>query len=384
MYKRTTSFKHYCLPLADEFGMIRNAKDKLVRDDGYKKHAFNVLVSNKIAANRTIPRTRHGLCPSDYASLHDLPTASIVMCFFNEHLETLVRSVGTILLRTPTHLLKEILLIDDYSSHEELTAGGGLQSRLEQLNSTGRVHLYRNEKREGLIRSRVFGARRATGQVLVFLDSHVEVNEQWAEPLLTAIHHQSTVLAMPVIDLINPDTFAYSSSPLVRGGFNWGLHFKWDSLPVGTLEQDEDFVGPFKSPTMAGGLFAVDREYFRTLGEYDMGMDIWGGENLEISFRAWQCGGSIELIPCSRIGHVFRKRRPYGSPGGQDTMIRNSMRLAHVWMDDFIVRCVCLFCNGDTDHSLLYVHRGSSTTSSRPRRMWTMATFRTVSPCASA
>lgn len=47
------------------------------------------------------------------------------------------------------------------------------------------------------------------------------------------------------------------------------------------------------------------------------------------------CDGSIELIPCSRVGHVFRRRRPYGSDDPHDTMLKNSLRVAYVWMDEY-------------------------------------------------
>jgi polypeptide N-acetylgalactosaminyltransferase len=42
-----------------EFGIIKNVEDQIIRDDGYKTHAFNVLVSNQIGITRQIPDTRN-------------------------------------------------------------------------------------------------------------------------------------------------------------------------------------------------------------------------------------------------------------------------------------------------------------------------------------
>lgn len=57
---------------------------------------------------------------------------------------------------------------------------------------------------------------------MIFLDSHIEVNQDWVQPLLNRITEDRKNVVAPIIDIINADTFKYTSSPLVRGGFNWG------------------------------------------------------------------------------------------------------------------------------------------------------------------
>ena len=70
------------------------------------------------------------------------------------------------------------------------------------------------------------------------------------------------------------------------GGFNWKLNFRWYRVPQREMDRrNGDRSQPLRTPAMAGGLFSIDREYFYEIGSYDEGMDIWGGENLEMSFR---------------------------------------------------------------------------------------------------
>lgn len=201
-----------------------------------------------------------------------------------------------------------------------------------------RTKLLRSPTRIGLIKARLKGAKEALGDVLTFLDAHCECTKGWLEPLLSVIKTDRSTVVCPVIDIINDDTFAYVKSfELHWGAFNWNLQFRWYTLGGKELKlRKNDATLPFNSPTMAGGLFAIDRKYFFEIGSYDEGMNVWGGENLEMSFRVWQCGGKIQIAPCSHVGHIFRKSSPYSFPGGIDkTLFANLARVALVWMDEW-------------------------------------------------
>jgi polypeptide N-acetylgalactosaminyltransferase len=47
------------------------------------------------------------------------------------------------------------------------------------------------------------------------------------------------------------------------------------------------------------------------------------------------CGGILEQVLCSHVGHIFRDRSPYKWRSDVDVLKRNLVRLAEVWMDDY-------------------------------------------------
>lgn len=228
--------------------------------------------------------------------------------------------------RSPPNILSEIILVDDSSDMPHLKLQ--LEDYVARFQ---KVKILRLKKREGLIRSRLLGAVASTAPVVTFLDSH-------CEPLLDRITRNSSTVASPIIDVISDDTFEYhyrDPSIVNIGGFDWNLRFTWRPLPERERKRRNNSWDPIRTPTIAGGIFAIDKTFVQKIGTYDSGFDIWGAENLELSFKTWMCGGTLEIVPCSHVGHVFRKWSPYSWRSGVNVLRRNSVRLAQVWMDDY-------------------------------------------------
>ncbi|XP_045443946.1 polypeptide N-acetylgalactosaminyltransferase 6 isoform X6 [Pipistrellus kuhlii] len=318
------------------------------KDKGYKKHCFNAFASDRISLQRALgPDTRPPECVDQkFRRCPPLPTTSVIIVFHNEAWSTLLRTVYSVLHTSPAILLKEIILVDDASTEDYLKEE--LEQYVKQLQI---VRVVRQEERKGLITARLLGASVAQAEVLTFLDSHCECFHGWLEPLLARITEDETAVVSPDIVTIDLNTFEFSKPVQKgrvhsRGNFDWSLTFGWETLPPHEKQRRKDETYPIKrctcfslclsrSPTFAGGLFSISKSYFEHIGTYDNQMEIWGGENVEMSFRVWQCGGQLEIIPCSVVGHVFRTKSPHTFPKGTNVITRNQVRLAEVWMDSY-------------------------------------------------
>uniref|UniRef100_A0AC11D6V0 Polypeptide N-acetylgalactosaminyltransferase like 6 n=1 Tax=Ovis aries TaxID=9940 RepID=A0AC11D6V0_SHEEP len=83
-------------------------------DSAYRENGFNIFVSNNIALERSLPDIRHANCKHKMY-LERLPNTSIIIPFHNEGWTSLLRTIHSIINRTPESLIAEIILVDDFS-----------------------------------------------------------------------------------------------------------------------------------------------------------------------------------------------------------------------------------------------------------------------------
>uniref|UniRef100_A0A674ESJ2 Polypeptide N-acetylgalactosaminyltransferase n=1 Tax=Salmo trutta TaxID=8032 RepID=A0A674ESJ2_SALTR len=230
----------------------------------FKINQFNLMASDMIALNRSLPDVRLDGCKTKvYAD--DLPNTSIVIVFHNEAWSTLLRTVHSVINRSPRHLLQEILLVDDASERDFL--GKKLENYARTLEV--RVRVLRMEQRTGLIRARLRGAAATRGQVITFLDAHCECTVGWLEPLLARIKEDRRSVVCPIIDVISDETFEYmAGSDMTYGGFNWKLNFRWYPVPQREMDRRKgDRTLPLRPPHTAS-LGARAKSSTRTTGDW--------------------------------------------------------------------------------------------------------------------
>ncbi|CAL8297441.1 unnamed protein product [Lota lota] len=311
------------VPASTTYDIVEDTKTKQLEDFIVGNEETKKMM---IALRPTLPETRHPACLGELYS-ESLPSTSVVICFRDEARSTLLRTVHSVLDTVNKEYLSEILLVDDFK-HGPL--GSDLSEYIAHLDG---VRLIQSPGRLGIARCRSLGASEAVGEVLVFMDSHCECHAGWLEPLLERVAQDRTRVVSPVMDVIDWHTFQYNATRWpVRGVFDWRLDFHWESYPQPQALDLDSVVQPVSSPALGGGVLAVDRHFFLSVGGYDPDMLLKGAEQIELSIRVWSCGGSLEVVPCSRVAHLDHP--PHTLPD-HELLQKNKIRLADTWMDAY-------------------------------------------------
>lgn len=81
----------------------------------FQINRFNLMASDRIPLNRSLPDVRRKECKAKSYKVSKLPTTSVIIVFHNEAWSTLMRTVYSVINRSPRNVLTEIILVDDAS-----------------------------------------------------------------------------------------------------------------------------------------------------------------------------------------------------------------------------------------------------------------------------
>ena len=90
-------------------------------------------------------------------------------------------------------------------------------------------------------------------------------------------------------------------------------------------------TGSFRRSPLSIGNWGIERKFFFELGGLDVGMKLWGGDNIDISVRSAMAGGRHVNVPCAHAAH-------YAVPGSRDYRAKfspayNNMRVVESLFD---------------------------------------------------
>lgn len=82
--------------------------------------ALNEELSEQLSYNRTSPDGRNPSCQKKTYDVDSLPSASVIIIFYDEPYSVIVRTVHSVINTASQRNLKEVILVDDASTHDVL------------------------------------------------------------------------------------------------------------------------------------------------------------------------------------------------------------------------------------------------------------------------
>lgn len=160
---------------------LTDAEEIKKNDELFETFGMSVFISDKMSVNRTIPEYRHPDCLKKTYWRH-LPRVSIIIIFNNEIFSVFKRTLHSLYNRTPHELIKEVILVNDFSTLDYLY--DPLKDYIEQNFSAINITIINLKNREGLMKARVAGAKAATSKYIFVMEPHCEMGYNWLPPLI--------------------------------------------------------------------------------------------------------------------------------------------------------------------------------------------------------
>lgn len=269
-----------------------------------KKHRFTTFISDMVGIRRRLPDKRPAAClTKKYPD--DLPPVGIVIIFRDELASIVLRTVYSVLQMSPPKLIKEIILVDDGSKDELLRLAVAIHA--EALE---KVRIVRNEVPKGLMMARQAGVDALTADYVIIMDGHMEVVPGWLEPLIFRLVQEPRALLCSHVGQVDDKDFQFriGDGDIQVFPFFDPLNLNQMFAPYRKefLLQRNGSVDPLPAGTVQGMMIVMKTDFFLALGGFDPGMQVWGSEQIELSVKVWMCGGRVEMIPCSMVGHMYR------------------------------------------------------------------------------
>ncbi|HTF88388.1 MAG TPA: glycosyltransferase [Planctomycetota bacterium] len=206
----------------------------------------------------------------------DLPTISVVVPAFNQA-AYLTRCLDALAGSSVEH---ELIVVDDSSSEA---------AAISVMQRAGAGYL-RLEKNSGPAVARNAGARKARGEIVVFIDSDVVVRADTLEKLARVFTDEPAVDACFGSYDERPDATSVVST--YRNLLHHYVHQ----------------TGPRDATTFWAGCGAIRREVFVDIGGYDERFARPSIEDIELGMRLCAAGHTIRLAPQIQVKHLKRWR----------------------------------------------------------------------------